>query len=463
MSQLSCDRVSQVYSSASYKKAPIPLQSGLISLRALTRKLVREGRQFSRMLQGIERTQHLSAADLTVWQEAILGGLLASATRHVPFYRDLGLAKAVADATPSEALKAFPVIDKVIVRDNANRFLAENAKRPLFKGSTSGTTGSPLSLLQDLDAIIRENAFIWRQLTWAGLKRGERRAWIRGDMVVPYEIDSPPFWRKNHAENMLMFSSYHLSEQSAGSYIQALARFDPVVIQAYPSSIGFLARWMASSGQGYRGESLKGIVTSSEMLDADKKAVIEDRFGCRVFDFYGQFERVAEIGTCEQGRQHIVSDYSFVELLPTEAGLFEIVGTGFNNLAMPLIRYRTGDYARLDDEATRCGCGRQFPLVASVQGRADDIVKLPDGRHVGRLGHIFKGVDGILEGQIRQDRIDTIDILVVPVAGCGPPAKSRLLANARERLGNTVQIQVAIVDSIERTSSGKLRAVVCNV
>ena len=462
--QLSCDRASQVYSSLSYKKAPIPLQSGLISLRALTRKLLREGWLFSRMRQEIERTQHLSSGDLTVWREAMLGEVLAFATRHVPFYRDLVLAEAIADATPSEALEAFPVIDKASVRDNADRFVAENAKRPLFKGSTSGTTGSPLSLLQDLDAINRENAFIWRQLTWAGLKRGNRRAWIRGDLVVPYEIDSPPFWRKNHAENMLMFSSYHLSEQSAGCYVHALARFDPVLIQAYPSSIGFLARWMALSGQRYRGESLKGIVTSSEMLDADTKTVIEDRFGCRVFDWYGQFERVAAIGTCEQGRQHIVSDYSFVELLPTEDGLFEIVGTGFNNLAMPLIRYRTGDYARLDDETTRCGCGRRFPLVASVRGRADDIVKLPDGRHVGRLGHIFKGVDGILEAQIRQDRIDRINILVVPAAGYdGPPAESRLLANARERLGSTVQIRVAVVDSIERTSSGKLRVVVCNV
>ena len=452
-----------MYSSAYYRKAPIPLQSAFISLGALSRKVLREGSRFSRVLQEIEQTQHLSSADLTAWQEALLSELLAFAARHVPFYRDLGLARVIADATPSEALTAFPVIDKVIVRDNASRFLAENAKRPLFKGSTSGTTGSPLTLLQDLDAISRENAFIWRQLTWAGLKRGERRAWIRGDLVVPYEIDSPPFWRKNHAENMLMFSSYHLSEQSAGSYIEALARFDPVVIQAYPSSIGFLASWMASSGQRYRGESLKGIVTSSEMLDTDKKTVIEHRFGCRVFDFYGQFERVAEIGTCEQGRQHIVSDYSCVELLPTEGGLYEIVGTGFNNYVMPLIRYRTGDYVRLDEDPTRCDCGRQFPLVAWVQGRADDSLKLPDGRRVGRLGHIFKGVDGILEGQIRQDRIDRIDILVVPAAGYGYLAESRLLAQARERLGKAVQIQIAVVDSLERTSNGKLRAVVCNV
>lgn len=393
----------------------------------------------------------------------MLGRLLAHAVQHVPYYRDLGLEKSIADTRPGESLKAFPVIDKATVRDHAKQFLAVNTKRPLFKGSTSGTTGSPLTLFQDLNAINRENAFIWRQLGWAGLKRGERRVWMRGDLIVPYMVDSPPFWRMNYAENMLMFSSYHLSDQTALGYIQALARFDPVVIQAYPSSVGFLARWLEASGQHYRGQSLKGIVTSSEMLDAGQRAVVEEQFGCRVFDWYGQFERVAAIGTCEQGRQHIVSDYSFVELLPAEDGLFEIVGTGFNNFAMPLIRYRTGDFLRLDDETSRCGCGRAFQLVAAVQGRADDVVKLPDGRHVGRLGHIFKGVDGILESQIRQDQINRIDLVVVPAADYGPPVELRLLANARERLGTSVQIQVAVVDAIDRTSNGKLRAVVCNV
>lgn len=68
-----------------------------------------------------------------------------------------------------------------------------------------------------------------------------------------------------------------------------------MVIQAYPSSVGFLATWMAASGLDYLGKSRKGIVTSSEMLDAAKKGVVEDRFGCRVFDWYGQFECVAAI------------------------------------------------------------------------------------------------------------------------------------------------------------------------
>jgi len=435
----------------------------MISLRALARKLMREGRQFKGFLKEIEQTKYLTAAGLATLRDAMLGKVLSHAVQHVAFYRDLDLAGMLADSRPTDALSAFPVIDKAIVREQGSRFMADNARHPLFKGSTSGTTGTPLVLHQDLAAINRENAFIWRQLQWAGLKPGARRAWIRGDLIVPVTVCSPPFWRMNHAENMLMFSSYHLSDSNAAAYVAALEKFDPVVIQAYPSSVAFLARWLDANGREYSGAALKGIVTSSETLDAEQKTLIEQRFGCRVFDWYGQFERVAAIGTCEHGRQHIISDYSFVELLPAEDGLYEIVGTGFNNFAMPLIRYRTGDFIRLEATDSQCECGRHFPLVASIQGRADDVVKLPDGRHVGRLDHIFKGVDGILEAQIRQDQIDRIDIFVVPTAGYSTAVETKLRTNASDRLGGGVLIHVQAVNAIPRTRNGKLRGVVCNV
>jgi phenylacetate-CoA ligase len=452
-----------MYSHSVYTKSPAALQSALISMRGVAMKWMREGKHYSRILWDIRDSQFLGDAELAAWRASQLGRLLVHAVKHVPFYRDLALADQLASTQAIEFLAAFPIIDKAMVREQGLRFMADTARRPLFKGSTSGTTGTPLVLQQDLPAINRENAFAWRQLEWAGLKRGDRRAWIRGDLVVPTSAQNPPFWRRNHAENMLMMSSYHLSDRHAAAYLDAMARFDPVVIQAYPSSIEFLAHWLEANDQVYSGKAIKGIVTSSETLDAEQKRLIERRFGCRVFDWYGQFERVAAIGTCEHGRQHIVSDYSFVELLPAEDGLYEIVGTGFNNFAMPLIRYRTGDYVQLEATDSQCECGRHFPLVASIQGRADDVVKLPDGRHVGRLDHIFKGVDGVLEAQIRQDRIDQIEILVVPTAGYGPAVEARLLAHAYERLGESVQISIRTAAGIERTRNGKLRGVVCNV
>jgi phenylacetate-CoA ligase len=208
---------------------------------------------------------------------------------------------------------------------------------------------------------------------------------------------------------------------------------------------------------------LRGIVTSSETLSDIQRREIESAFACRVFDWYGQFERVAAIGTCERGRHHLLTDYSYVEMLPAEGGLYELIGTGFNNLSMPLIRYRCGDLVRPAPTTERCACGRSFPLIEEVVGRIDDPIKLPDGRSVGRLDHLFKGVEGILEAQIRQDRLDAIAVLIVPSPTFNDRTREILQSNARYRLGDRIGLEIQLVDSIPRTRNGKFKGVVCNV
>jgi phenylacetate-CoA ligase len=438
-----------------YRHSLIWAQELLISAKSSLRGMMREGRAFEAMAANIDESQWWSQRELRNFQSRKLRAIVESGARNVPYYRDkyrwLGLDFETLEFP--DAIATLPLITKADVREGGKSLISERKRGPLFSGSTSGTTGAPLTLYQDLPAINRENAFIWRQLGWAGLRRGDRRAWMRGDMIVPATQEKPPYWRVNRAENMLMLSSYHLSESAAPAYLDALTRFDPVVIQAYPSSIGFLAAWMLSARPSYRGKSLRGIVTSSETLSDIQRGEIETAFGCRVFDWYGQFERVAAIGTCEQGRHHLLTDYSYVEMLPADDGLFELVGTGFNNLSMPLIRYRCGDFVRPAPAKERCACGRLFPLIEQVIGRVDDSIKLADGRSIGRLDHLFKGVEGILEAQI----------LVVPSETFSDRTRETLRHNARYRLGDAIVPEIRVVDMIPRTKNGKFRGVVCNV
>jgi len=454
-----------VLGSFAYRHSPAWAQESLLAARAALRGLLREGRAFRALEAQLDESQWWSESEWREYQSRSLCTIVSAAARDVPYYRDkyasLGL-----DIGPSAfpgIMAKLPSIGKEDVREGGRAFRSRKSRRPLFAGSTSGTTGTPLRLEQDLAAINRENAFIRRQLAWAGLRHGERRAWLRGDMIVPAEQRDPPYWRFNRAENMLMFSSYHLSDSAAPAYLDALADFDPVVIQAYPSSVAFLATWMRGYGLRYTGTSLRGIVTSSETLSDASRRDIEATFGCRVFDWYGQFERVAAIGTCEHGRYHVLMDYSFVEMLPAGDGLCELVGTGFNNLAMPLIRYRCGDLVRPAPDGERCACGRSFPLVEQIVGRSDDPIRLSDGRSVGRLDHIFKGVDGILEAQIRQERLDAVTILLVPAATFNDRTRATLLGNARERLGEEVAVELRAVSAIPRGANGKFKGVVCNL
>jgi len=443
-----------VYGSFAYRHGPIPAQEWLIAARDALRHALREGRHFDALEGQLEDSQWWSAEALHAYQQRSVDNLLAFAARHVPYYRD----RLPAAHTP---LAQLPLLDKAQVRAAGRALLADRRRGPAFSIETSGTSGAPLVLRQDLAAINRENAFVWRQLAWAGLRRGEPRAWLRGDMIVPAAQRSPPYWRLNRTENMLMLSSYHLAESTAAACLEALAAFEPVVIQAYPSSIGFLAAWMLGSGARYRGAALRGSVTSSETLSAERRRDITAAFGCPVFDWYGQAERVAAAGTCEHGRLHLLSDYSCVELLPAQDGWYELVGTSFNNYAMPLIRYRCGDRVRPAPAQERCACGRAFPLLEEIAGRDDDAVQLPDGRSIGRLDHVFKGVEGVVEAQIRQEGAGAVAVLVVPAADFGEHTRRALLRNLRERLGRDVALEIRRVDAIPRGANGKFRSVVC--
>ena len=445
-----------MFSSSLYKSSPIPLQDALLSGRGWLRRRLREGRQFSALLDEALATQWLSPTALAEYQASALRRVLDHASDTVPFYRRRRDSSARHEH-PAQWLAGLPLLTKAEVRAAGDDIRSSSHRWPMFKGSTSGTTGTPLVLLQDLHAITRENVFLARQLHWAGWTPGCKRAWIRGDMVTPVEQREPPYWRTNHAESMLMLSSYHLSESSAAAYVDALAAFAPAVIQAYPSSIGFIANWLDSHGRDYAGPPLRGIVTSSEAMSDEQIACIERRFGCRVFDWYGQFERVAAVGTCEHGGRHVISDYSYVELVPTDDGCLEIVGTGFNNLAMPLIRYRTGDQVELPEAgAAPCPCGRAFPLVKRVVGtRNDDTLELPGKRVVGRVGYIFHDIERILESQIRQSSDGAIRILVVTAGEFPPEQRNALLRQARERLGRDVPISVERVNEIPRGRNGK--------
>ena len=454
-----------MFESKIYRHSPKYIQELLISTRSLIRNFLREGKEFSRILNEIESTQWLDRNTLKEYQFKRMVSIIRHAENHVPYYRELfnkvGLKSS--DINDFEDIKRIPILTKEDVLKNENNLKAHNIKGLKIKGSTSGATGTPITIFQNLAAVVRENAFVWRQLHWAGYKKGERRAWIRGDMVVPSEKNKKPFWRMNKTDNMLMMSSYHFSEWTAPKYIDALQKFDPLIIQAYPSSIFYLAQYLENQNREYQGDNLRGILTSSETLTDVQRDVIKRQMGCPIFDYYGNGERVISIGTCEKGNYHLNSDYGFMELFPSEDRTCEMIGTGFNNWLMLLIRYKTNDLVEMSDEKFECPCGRKLPVVKRILGRMDDYIKTKDGRLIGRLDHIFKGLQNIAEAQIIQDSIEEVNILVVPFTDFELADKDKLLKNAKHRLGKDMKIQVELVTEIKRTSRGKLRNVICNV
>ncbi|EKK99249.1 phenylacetate--CoA ligase family protein [Vibrio cholerae] len=442
-----------MFTSSLYVKAPIWLQNVMLSVRALSRKMVRENGEMRAVLQEIQANE-FSRTHLADYQHKQLQKTLANARNHVPFYQDLEL--------PNLELEAFPYLDKSVLRREHKQFISQNKPSVVVKGATSGTTGTPLTILQDRHSVIREQAFVERQLAWAGYRKGDKRAWIRGDMVVPLSQKQGPFWRYSWFEQMIVLSSFHLTSQTMSSYLQAMVDFGVEVIQAYPSSIATLARYLEAN-QSYYPAKLKSIITSSESLSAEDRQVIETRFGCKVFDWYGLFERVAAIGQCEHGRYHLLSDYSHVELLAAGDGRYELVGTNFNNQYFPLNRYKTGDHVHLSENEA-CPCGRVFPVIERIEGRIGDYLVGEDGQKVHILNHIPKGIAGIMACQFVQSERGQIVVKVVADAEqFNQEQQKQLISNTQARLGSSLNVTIDIVSALERTANGKIRQAICTI
>jgi phenylacetate-CoA ligase len=370
--------------------------------------------------------------------------------------RKLGV-RADTDGTRLKPAVAGPrFLTKAELRWTPERFVRPRRPGSLLRTTirTSGTSGSPLTLVQSLGNSIREEAFIYRQLRWIGYRHGQRRAWIRGDIVCP---DHPPdgrYWCRDWVGNMLMMSSYHLASDTIARYLDELEGFDPVVIHAYPSSIAALASWLAAARRRYRGPSLKGILTSSETLEPAVRRSVEAAFGVRVYDWYGQAERVVAAGTCEHGRYHVLTDYGTVRLLDAGNSTCELVGTTLNNAAMPLQDYRTGDTV-IPGDGGACPCGRIFPTIESIVGRQEKIITLPDGRMVARLDRIFQGHDRqVVEGQVLYRGHGHFVLRVVPTDGFSKADEAALVAKFLMRVPG-VHVTVEKVEAIARGPNGK--------
>jgi phenylacetate-CoA ligase len=99
-------------------------------------------------------------------------------------------------------------------------------------------------------------------------------------------------------------------------------------------------------------------------------------------------------------------------------------------------------------------------VLERIEGRTDDVLVTPDGRWIGRLDPIFKGVSSLYETRIVQDRTDHVRIELVPLESFTLHDQETLVHELRQRLGPAMQIDVVRVTRIPRTAAGKFPAVV---
>ena len=106
----------------------------------------------------------------------------------------------------------------------------------------------------------------------------------------------------------------------------------------------------------------------------------------------------------------------------------------------------------------QCPCGRQSPLLQSIEGRVQDFVISKTHRLVPFMGihHLVaSSTENVKECQLYQDHEGDIVVRIVQTERFSSEDEQRITHGFFERFGNEFTISLAFVDSIPRTSRGK--------
>jgi phenylacetate-CoA ligase len=429
----------------------------------LDQRRKRYGKHFAAALEFLCASQHWDNDRLRADQAERVTKFLQESVRTTPFYRGDA---AYSRLRSTGNLEDAPILSKSTVRAHMEEFYAENTAQynPVW-AHTSGTTGKSLIFPLSRSCFQREYAFRTLHYKWCGMDAQSREpvAICQGHPVAHYDRQTPPFWVRDYANNFLILSSYHLSYANLPSYARQLDSFQPVMLTGYPSSAYLLAVAYQRHGKGTL--RLKGVYTTSETLFESQRKTIEDAFQCRVFDWYGNSEMCGNIVECEYGERHLKYEHSALEIVDETGkavqpgGTGRLLCTGFGNSAFPLVRYDIGDVVSVSKSHT-AKCGRGGLLIDRIMGRVEDYVFAANGRIVGRLDHLFKDSQNVVEAQVVQTVPGEVVLRVVRTPDYGPGDEQAIREEAALRLGSDTAVAFEYVDSIPRGKNGKFQFVV---
>jgi len=440
------------------KRLPVSLQQGFKFVYGALPSRISYGKVFWDTYKFLLESQWWSRERLQEYQFDQLERLLDHAYRNVPYYRrifqEMGLKPS--NIKDFQDLKKFPCLDKNTFRLEANNITAKDMPhQDLILSHTSGTSGKALQFYQDYNEGMREWAFVCHQWGRAGYKPGDARVELRGliDRKNPVHYD--------YKNRVLRLSPLVEDKETAQFYLKKIESFGAKFLHGYPGAIAAFARLIRSYNLKVNIKLLSVFFASEAVYDWER-ALCEEVFNCRVFDFYGQAEHVVMAAECEYDRNyHCVPQYGITEVDPIN---HEIIGTGFLNYINPFIRYRTTDIASVAMSNKCEKCNRAYyPILDKIEGRIGDFIVSTGGGLISpaAITHPFKDLKAIKETEIIQTTRDCIIVRAVPLSKEDLSYFERelkeLCQNLNKIIGEKMKVKGEMVEEIKRPESGKFR------
>jgi phenylacetate-CoA ligase len=454
-----------------YLGAPTWIQATAGRVYACLPPALRYGRAYGEFRAAIEATRDAAAA--RAMAHAKLEETLAWALATVPAYQDYR-AIAAGGRDAREILRALPVTDKLDIKRHPARYLSQAmpaaARLATFTG---GSTRTPMQFwLQKHVTRPREYAFMREVRDRVGAGDGDTVLALRGRTVACAARPGGRPWMYEPIKRQLVISSEHLARRYLPLCAEALARFRPAFVEAFPSAIYPLARWLEAHPLPEFTRNVRGITLYSENVYGFQMEALKRVFGCPIVAHYGHSERVLMAATLPDDERYFFwPQYGWLELLDaqdrpvTQPGkLGFVVGTSFDNRVMPFVRYRTGDLAMLSENGSLRLPG--FPAVERIAGRLQEFVVCRDERliSVTALGVAhFPELCAVEAIQYEQRKAG--ELLLKVTAEDEIPARDlrRMASAVAAKTQGGCDVGALQVERIERTARGKSRMLVQHV
>lgn len=380
-----------------------------------------------------------------------LQSLLTHATQNCSFYAPFA-------NTP---ISEFPIIDKDLIRSRHSEFLAKPfVTAKLHRMSTSGSTGTPFSVVQNYEKRSRVLAEIVYFGELCGYTIGQRYAFIRS-----WNSQSRKSPLESFLQNLIAIDTSRLDEESLETMRSLLKRDKRLsCILGYASSLDLLTQHLLEKGETPESfKRMKVVISGSEILSDKARRNLKRVFGCNVVSRYSNQENGLIAQEVSDNVFLINRASYYLEFLKPNSNeharpgeLSRIVLTDLFNYAMPMIRYDTGDLAIFDEHPDY---GR---VITSIEGRVLDFFYDTQDRLLSPSAitvQMWK-FDRLRQFQFIQD--GRAKYLLKVNGARGVYEDDDFIEVIENIVGKNANITIEHVDGIPQLQSGKFRQVICN-
>ncbi len=310
-------------------------------------------------------------------QAYLLGQLIAllkNAEKNVPYYHRLFAKLKFYPERLQKDLRYFdqlPYLSKETILANPQDFLHQHyARKNLHRRKSAGSTGYSIDMFYSQAALDWTAAANLYAMELTGKQHHHREIHISTQMEGP---DCNISWRDRILEflkcqalkrkNILIRD---IDDDSLDKIWRTIVQFRPHTLQGHPSTLHALALYLQRMPLRKR-KILQSLELTGELLDRKRQLLIEQELQAKVFNRYGSAEFGVVAHSLDDPFSLKVFDFMvYPENCDLPNGKKELVFTTLTNEAMPLIRYRSGDWG----EVSR---NERGSYITNLFGRVHDI------------------------------------------------------------------------------------------